>query len=295
MPTSTSHTGPTSGTFFSQRLRLHYIDWGNPTAPPLLLVHGGRDHCRNWDFVAERLRDRYHIIAPDLRGHGDSQWAPGGSYPMASFIYDLAQLIESLKLAPVTIIAHSLGGMISLRYAGVFPDKVKRVVAIEGLGISPKMQAERNAKSYSERLAYWVAEQRGLAGRSPRKYASIEEAVARMRAENKHLNETQAVHLTRFGVNQNEDGTFSWKFDNYLRSWPPSDMTVAESEHLWSRITCPALLLYGGDSWASNPEKDGRARHFNTARVVTIPGASHWVHHDQFERFMTETEAFLAT
>jgi len=114
-----------------------------------------------------------------------------------------------------------------------------------------------------------------------------------MRAENKHLNETQAIHLTRFGVNQNEDGTFSWKFDNYLRSWPPSDMTPAEIGHLWARITCPALLVYGGDSWASNPEKDGRARHFKTARVVTIPGASHWVHHDQFDAFMAETEAFL--
>lgn len=288
------HAGPTSGTFFSQRLRLHYVDWGNQGAPPLVLVHGGRDHCRNWDFVAERLRGRYHIIAPDLRGHGDSQWAPGGSYPVTSFIYDLAQLVESLKFPAVTIIAHSLGGMISLRYAGLFPDRVTRIVSIEGLGSSPQQQAERDAKPYAERLAAWIAEQRGLAGRIPRKYASLDEAVARMRAENKHLNERQAVHLTRFGVNQNEDGTFSWKFDNYLRSWPPSDMTPAEVEHLWARITCPALLVYGGDSSVSNPVQDGQARHFNTARIVTIPGASHWVHHDQFDAFMAETEAFLA-
>ena len=67
--------GPTSHFYVSQRLRLHYVDWGNETAPPLLLVHGGRDHCRNWDWVAQRLRDRYHVIAPDLRGHGDSAWA----------------------------------------------------------------------------------------------------------------------------------------------------------------------------------------------------------------------------
>ena len=141
-----SSTGPASGTFFSQRLRLHYVDWGNPAAPPLLLVHGGRDHCRNWDFVAERLRDRYHIIAPDLRGHGDSEWARNGSYGMAPYIYDLAQLIERQKLAPVTIIAHSLGGMISLRYAGLYPQKVARIVSIEGLGSSPKQQAETMAK-----------------------------------------------------------------------------------------------------------------------------------------------------
>src|SRR6185437_8167721 len=113
---STDTSGPTSRIYFSQRLRLHYVDWGNPGAPPLLLVHGGQDHCRNWDWVAERLRDRWHIIAPDLRGHGDSQWSPDGSYTMAGYIYDLAQLIHQQQLAPVTILAHSLGGNIALRY-----------------------------------------------------------------------------------------------------------------------------------------------------------------------------------
>ncbi len=294
MPRPATLTGPTSGTFFSQRLRLHYVDWGNPTAPPLVMVHGGRDHCRNWDFVAERLRDRYHIIAPDLRGHGDSQWSANGGYSMAAHIYDLSQLIERQKLAPVTIIAHSLGGMISLRYAGLYPEKVARIISIEGLGSSPKQQAEKAAQPYPARLAKWIDEQRGLAARQPRRYASLDEAVARMQAENKHLTAAQALHLTRFGVNQNEDGTFSWKFDNYLRSWPTSDMTQAEVEALWSRITCPTLLVYGGDSWASNPVTDGRIQHFKSARVVTIPGASHWVHHDRFDAFMAEVEGFLA-
>ena len=86
--------GPTSRHYFSQRLRLHYVDWGNPEAPPLLLVHGGRDHCRNWDWVAQALRDDWHVICPDLRGHGDSQWSPDGNYAMSSYIYDLDQLIH---------------------------------------------------------------------------------------------------------------------------------------------------------------------------------------------------------
>ncbi len=293
MPHHDTQTGPTSGTFFSQRLRLHYADWGNRDAPPLLLVHGGRDHCRNWDFVAQRLKADWHIIAPDLRGHGDSQWSGSGSYGMAPFIYDLAQLIERQKLAPVTIIAHSLGGMIALRYAGVFPDAVKKIVSIEGLGSSPKQLAERDAKPFAERMRTWVSEQRGLAARTPRRYASLDDAVARMQAENKRLTPAQALHLTRYGINQNEDGTYSWKFDNYLRSWPPADMTQAEVEHLWGQITCPALLVYGADSWASNPEADGRARHFKTARVVTVPGAGHWVHHDRLDEFVELVRGFL--
>src|SRR5436309_1546530 len=111
-----SSPGPTSHTYFSQRLRLHYVDWGNPAKPPLLLVHGGRDHCRNWDWTAAALRDDWHVIAPDLRGHGDSQWSTDGSYTMAGYIYDLAQLVHQQRLAPVTIIAHSLGGNVLLRY-----------------------------------------------------------------------------------------------------------------------------------------------------------------------------------
>ena len=285
--------GPTSRTYFSQRLRLHYADWGNPDAPPLLLVHGGRDHCRNWDWVAERLKMDWHIIAPDLRGHGDSQWSTTGAYSMEGYIYDLAQLIDQQALAPVTVIAHSLGGNISLRYAGIFPDKIKKLIAIEGLGLSPKMRAERTAKPFDERMRAWIAEQRGLSGRLPRRYATLEDAFQRMRDENKHLSADQARHLTQHGVNQNEDGTYSWKFDNYVRVFPPVDMQQSDVEQLWSRITCPTLLVYGKESWASNPEQDGRIQHFKTARVVSFENAGHWVHHDRLEEFLRATTEFL--
>ena len=146
-----STPGPTSHTYFSQRLRLHYVDWGNPGRPPLLLIHGGRDHCRNWDWTAAALRGDWHIIAPDLRGHGDSQWSPDGSYMMAGYVYDLAQLIHQQRLAPVTIVAHSLGGSIALRYAGIYPDTVAALVAIEGLGPSPRALEERRSSTIAER------------------------------------------------------------------------------------------------------------------------------------------------
>jgi len=290
----TDITGPTSRIYFSQRLRLHYVDWGNPTAPPLLLLHGGRDHCRNWDWVADTLRGEWHVIAPDLRGHGDSAWSQAGNYTMAAYIYDLAQLVHQQKLAPVTIVAHSLGGNISLRYAGLNPDHVRKLVAIEGLGPSPRQTAKQAGVSIVERMRAWVDEQRGLSGRLPRRYPSIEAALARMQAENAHLSPEQARHLTQHGVNQNEDGTYSWKFDNYVRISQPYDMTTGEIELLWSRIACPTLLVYGAESWASNPEKDGRLRRFRSAEVVSIPGAGHWVHHDRLDVFLAELRRFLA-
>ncbi|MDA0822656.1 MAG: alpha/beta hydrolase [Proteobacteria bacterium] len=285
--------GPTSHTFFSQRLRLHFVDWGNTSAPPLLLVHGGRDHCRNWDAVAQALRDQWHVIAPDLRGHGDSQWSTEGNYTMNGYIYDLAQLIHQQNLAPVTILAHSLGGNIALRYTGIYPDTVRRLVAIEGLGFSPKLMAERAARPLHTRLSTWIDEQRELAARKPRRYVSIEEAFARMQEENKHLSPEQARHLTIHGVNQNEDGTYSWKFDNYMRSWAPYDVPATDIQELWSRITCPTLLIHGTESWATDPSVDGRAAHFQNAKVVEVKKAGHWVHHDQLAIFLKLAGDFI--
>jgi pimeloyl-ACP methyl ester carboxylesterase len=285
--------GPTSHTYFSQRLRLHYVDWGQAGMPPLLLLHGGRDHCRNWDWTATALRDEWHVIAPDLRGHGDSQWSQDGSYAMTGYIYDLAQLIHQQRLAPVTIIAHSLGGNIALRYAGIYPETVAKLVAIEGLGPPPRIVAERREKTIAERMDEWIREQRNFAGRMPRRYASIEDAFRRMQEENPHLTAEQARHLTVQGVNQNEDGTYSWMFDNYVRAWPPYDMPGRDIQLLWSRITCPTLLLHGKESWSGNPAEDGRAAAFRNATVVGIDGAGHWLHHDRLDEFLRVVRAFL--
>ncbi len=285
--------GPASHTYFSQRLRLHYVDWGNAGKPPLLLVHGGRDHCRNWDWTAASFRDDWHVIAPDLRGHGDSQWSPDGSYTMAGYIYDLAQLIHQQRLAPVTVVAHSLGGAITLRYAGIYPETVAKVVAIEGLGPAPEMVAGRGNRGIADRMDAWIREQRGLAGRLPRRYASVEDAFRRMQEENPHLTADQARHLTEHGVNQNEDGTYSWKFDNYVRTWFPYDMRGQDIQQLWSRITCPTLLLYGKESRSGDPAADGRARHFSQARVVGVDGAGHWLHHDRLDVFLETVRKFL--
>jgi pimeloyl-ACP methyl ester carboxylesterase len=288
-----SMPGPTSHTYFSQRLRLHYVDWGNAARPPLLLIHGGRDHCRNWDWTAAALRNDWHIIAPDLRGHGDSQWSPDGSYTMAGYLYDLAQLVHQQRLAPVTIIAHSLGGNIALRYAGIYPETVAKLVAIEGLGPPPRILADLGAKPIATRMDEWIREQRGLAGRLPRRYASIEDAFRRMQEENPHLSAEQARHLTAQGVNQNEDGTYSWKFDNYVRAWPPYDMRGRDIQELWSRISCPTLLLYGKESQSGSPAEDGRAEPFRHARVVGIDKAGHWLHHDRLEEFLRIIREFL--
>ena len=285
--------GPTSHFFVSQRLRLHYVDWGNPSRPTLVLVHGNRDHARNWDWVARALRHDWHVVAPDLRGHGDSAWVQGGPYAIADNVLDLANLIDALGPGPIRLAGHSLGGSVAVMYAGTFPERVTKLVSIEGLGPPPAMIERMRARPPHERVRDWVRQMRDLAGRQPRRYASLEAAAKRMREENSFLSEEQALHLTAHGVNRNEDGSYSWKFDNYTRTFAPYRFDVEDMRALWKRISCPVLLVRGADSWAGDPLEDGRMSVFQDARSITIPKAGHWVHHDQLEPFLDALRDFL--
>lgn len=282
--------GPTSHYFYSQRLKLHYVDWGNSDKPLMIMVHGGRDHCRNWDWTAMALRDHYHVIAPDLRGHGDSEWAIGGAYAMIDYVLDLAQLIKAMGNRPLTLVGHSLGGGIVLQYTGVFPHSVKQVISIEGLGPPPSMI--RNVPAH-DRMGHWIGEMQALANRKVREYPTIEQALARMREANPHLSLEQARHLTIHGVQLNENGTYSWKFDNYVHAISPYVFNLTDAKEIWSRISCPALLIRGAESWTGDWEKDGRTDAFRNAEIVTIEKAGHWVHHDQLAEFLGVTKKFL--
>jgi pimeloyl-ACP methyl ester carboxylesterase len=97
------------------------------------------------------------------------------------------------------------------------------------------------------------------------------------------------------GINRNEDGTYSWKFDNYVRAFPPVGIDFEEQAQLHERIKAPVLLVRGAESWASDPAADGRADRFDNATVATIDNAGHWVHHDQLDEFSALVENFLTS
>lgn len=293
MAVAVSGAVPVAQFYDSQRLRLHYADWGNATAAPLILVHGGRDHCRSWDAVAQALRADWHVIAPDLRGHGDSAWSSDGNYTMAAYVFDLAQLIHAQVRGPVNIVGHSLGGNIALRFAGLYPEALTRLVVMEGLGPAPKLLAERDAKDFAERARGWIEHKRALASRRPRRYGSVADAALRLRLANPRLSPQQAHELTVHGVSENADGSCSWKYDEHVRLDPPPDLTGAEQHVLWGRVTCPTLLAYGSKSWASNPASDGRAGYFKNCSVTVFADAGHWLQHDCLEQFVATMRRFL--
>ena len=282
---------PVSHFFYSDRLKLQFWDWGTDGKPALILVHGGLDHARMWDWVARALRDDYHVYALDLRGHGNSAWAPGAMYSLAEHVLDLATLADIIKGFPLTIVGHSLGGVITLLYSGLYPDRVKKAVVIEGLGPPPNHRVHKPA---SDRLRNWIEAVRKLEQRTPHSYPNLQEAVARMKEANPFLSDAVAEHLTLHGTNWNSDGSITWKFDNYARPFPPYGTNIDDMKEVLGHIECPTLLFWGRKSWAQDPEIDGRAGVIRNHRLVKVDNAGHWVHHDQLDLFLAETKKFLA-
>src|ERR1039457_293017 len=126
---------PISHFFYSDRLKLQFWDYGQDGKPSLVLVHGGLDHARSWDWVARSLREHYHVYALDLRGHGNSAWAPGAMYSVVEHVLDLAALLDIIDDFPIRLVGHSLGGIVGLHYSGVYPDGVRKTLFTEGSGL----------------------------------------------------------------------------------------------------------------------------------------------------------------
>jgi pimeloyl-ACP methyl ester carboxylesterase len=282
---------PVSHFFYSHRLKLQFWDFGGEGKPSLVLVHGGLDHARNWDWVARDLCRDYHVYALDLRGHGNSAWAPGAMYSIAEYVLDLSALLDVIGEFPIYLIGHSLGGVLVMHYAGIYPDRVRKVVNIEGLGFPA---GHRIHAPYSERLRRWVEQVRETEKREPRPYPDIPSAIARMKEANPHLSDEQARHLTLHGTNWNSDGSLIWKFDNYARAFPPYGHNLDDIREIVGRITCPVLLFWGMESRMPDPEADGRLAWVPNVRLIRVPRAGHWLHHDQLEVFLSETRKFLA-
>jgi pimeloyl-ACP methyl ester carboxylesterase len=268
---------PQARFYQSQGLTLHYTDWGNEAAPPLILIHGGLDHSRSWDQLALSLRTNFHIIAPDLRGHGDSDWATGSSYSLADHVYDLTCMMTSLRLEKAAIVGHSMGGMVSLVYAGAFPEKVSQLAVLDGVTNFPA----RKIKPVEARIAEWVTVLDKTARRKTHRYETVADAADRMRARNARLTPEQAMHLATYALKQDADGGYSWKFDPYLRAPAPYRLSLQDHIALWSRIACPTLLVAGSESFLPDPEKAGVLGYFRQAELARIEGAGHWLQHDK--------------
>ena len=268
-------TEPTQHFAESQRLRLSYWTWGDRSRPPLILLHGKRDQARSWDALAAGLAGEWYAAAADLRGHGDSQWAVGSHYLFTDYIADLVALIEALG-PPASLVGHSGGGLIATLTAGLYPEHVRRVVAIEGTGA----HLERLPRAEPDSLRAWVDHTRSLERRPGRLLPSMEAAAERMRRGNPRLSPERALELAAHAVRPAEGG-YRWKFDPWVDSSDPIELRPEEAPPIWARAGCPVLLIIGEEAARRGVQSQDDTRYFPDARAVVVADAGHWVHHDQ--------------
>lgn len=278
-------------------LEINALLWGDQSKPPILLVHGTKDHARSWDWTIAQLIKEYCLIAVDLRGHGDSGHVPGGGYDHHDMVADMAAVMVQLEdkrriTGPFHLIGHSLGGNIVLHLAAAYPDKTRSVIAMEGLGVSQAMYDRFRAAAPGEHLRKWIDRKLAKHNRKERRFANPQEAVARLQAVHKNLKPEQARHLALHGIRQYRDG-WGWKHDPLLGFHLPTMTKPEDYLYQFSGIKCPILLMRGADSWASDPKRDGRMTALNNVRLINYENAGHWLHHDAFDAFLADVQSFL--
>jgi pimeloyl-ACP methyl ester carboxylesterase len=256
-------------------LDLHLLEWGGERPElehTVVLVHGFLDLAWGWeDLVLAGLAERFHVIAFDQRGHGDSdRIGPGGYYHFMDYVADLASLLERTGRQRVSLVGHSMGGTVVSYYAGAFPDRVARLALLEGVG-PPEDSAD-----LPERTRHWIRGWTAARSKSPRAYPDVAAAARRLQQQDAKLGAELALRLAERGTRELPDGSRTFKHDPLHLTRGPYPFRSSFARSFWERITCPVLLVEGSDSPFQYLEgREERLATFRDARTHVITGAGH--------------------
>jgi pimeloyl-ACP methyl ester carboxylesterase len=292
-PQNNAFMKPSRSHFVTIRgLRYHVRTWGEMSDPALFLLHGWMDVSASFQFLVDSFLRDWHVIAPDWRGFGLSDWAREG-YWFPDYYADLDALLNVYQsAAPVYLVGHSMGGNIAGTYAGLRPHRVARLVTLEGLGMS-----RTKPDAAPKRLTDWLDAQIEQPRFAP--YASFTELAARLKRNNPRLKDDQAAFLAQHWGRETESGTVELRSDPRHKAVNPYLFRVDEALACWRRITAPVLLVNGKDShipgWLKDkPEQLAeRKAAFHDLREVVLDDCGHMMHHDQPARLARLIEEFV--
>ena len=288
--------GPTSHYFYSHRLKLHYVDWGNPEKPPLLLIHGGRDHARNWDWVAEDSGATTTSSPPTSAGHGDSQWATGSMYATVEYMLRHRPAGPPAgALRRYRSSAHSLGGNIALQYAGTYPSRREAARRDRGAGAGPS--ADHQGGQAGGRADARV-DRRDAGARAPATRGATRRSTKPTGGCSRR---TRTCPPSRPGTSRCTAPTGRGRHVplevRQLRArGVPLSLQRAGGARALGAITLPRAAAARHGVVGPDPEKDGRATAFRDyqARLNVAKAGPHSVHHDQLDIFLSTVGEFLA-
>ena len=261
-------------------LRLHYLDWGSPAGndskPPFIMLHGISRVAHQFDHLAPYFTAKYHVIALDMRGHGDSAWSPEGAYVVEDYVKDLEAFADKLSLRDLTLLGNSTGGRVVQVYAGLHPDRVSRLI-VEDVG--PERTNEISA-AFSRQVE---AEKDG--------WASEDELVTYLKRTNAKTPEPILLSYAHFATKPRADGRLVWKRDpNLAKGFVPTE--------LWrfvTQIKCPTIYILGGASRIVPPETQEKLKAtLPNVQIVVMPGLGHYPDQEATGDFVPIVQAFLA-
>ncbi|MBV8085250.1 MAG: alpha/beta hydrolase [Chloroflexi bacterium] len=248
-------------------LKLHYLDWGNDAARTILCVHGLRGNAHSFDGFARRFCDRFHILAVDVRGRGDSAWSPAGEYTVDAYVSDLEGLVTALRLARFSYVGTSMGGRIGMNYARHNSSHLEGFVLND---IGPDVEPAGSGRITSEAAA------------TPDSFATLEaflEYRRRSFTPTALLPDEVQREMALTHVRQLPSGRWRWKNDPAFLAQRAASGGIAPAPDLWrvlSRIQCPSLLLWGTESDVLSEFQARRiVRTMPDCRLAPVPGVGH--------------------
>jgi len=257
-------------------LNIHYLDWGAAGKPPLILLHGIARTAHTFDHIAPHFAATHHVIAVDMRGHGDSAWDPQGSYVVEDYVKDVAALIAQLKLRNIVLWGNSTGGRVAQMIAGQSPDLVTAVI-VEDVGPErPREVSNRRAGRMANEADGW---------------ATADDMLVQVKKENPRTPEPLLKELVRYGSKPRADGRIVWKRD-------PAILNGFVPTELWAtvrKIKSPVIYILGGASniVPAQTQMDIR-RELPQAEIVMMPGLGHYPSDEQPQEFLAIVDRFLA-
>ena len=285
---------PSESIFLDVRgLKYHCRCWGDPGSRKLFLLHGWMDVSASFQFLVDAFRHPWRVIAPDWRGYGLSDWGGSDSYWFPDYFADLERLLAHFQPdEPVLLAGHSMGGNVASMYAGIRPERVARLVNLEGFGLK-----DTRAEEAPRRYARWLDEIEEGAGF--RDYASFDDLAARLCANNRRLDHARALFLARHWGSTAPDGRVVLRSDPAHKRVNPVLYRLEEVKACWRNVVAPVLWVEGvgsdNGSMLRIPAEDRNARRACFRNLVerVIPDAGHMMHHDQPELLAAAIEEFL--